>query len=440
MSIASKIKYFKIESSCRSKICLPVISTLMILNFTIVNATDKNNFKKSQISLGTNLWDISWPNANPWKEKPEDAIDPKKTGATDYNPWNEQFLNELKIYSCIRFMDAGRINNQNPEFGNVRTWNGNPEKSWADRNPETNPNQSQMSVYWMVDLCNRLNADMWLCVPELADSSWWAGAAGLIHAKLKPTLKIYVEYSNEVWNNGFTAYHTALSRGADLNLWFRNDDKTKSYAKDRCAARYQTYISTQIWKKFVTEFGVDQKRVIKVLSGQTSNDWLNATLLHAVTDSTINKTGLQPDFFSIASYFGQEIKKGDKDKLKLLKKDIPELQKKIIRTENVINGTCNEKWYEQTPCKLSNMKLICYEGGQHLLAGADSVSANPEIYRIYRDYLKVIEKHFQGVYCHYVHCGVWENNGAWGAKAFIGQDEKFAHKYRALKYWRNKFK
>lgn len=432
-SMKKLIKYVSHKKTC----IIVLFLVLLAPGNVLLHAKKTRAGKPITITLGTNLWDISWTNANPWKKNPENAIDSTRINEVSYNPWNEQLLEELKIYSCVRFMDAGRINNQNPLSGNARTWNEKPEVSWTDRNPETNPDQSQMSVYWMIDLCNRLNADMWLCIPELADSTWWSGAADLIKHKLKPELNIYIEYSNEVWNKDFSAYHTALKKGIDLDLWFPKDSQNQDFARDRCAARYQAHVSAKIWSTFEKVFETDKNKIIKVLSGQTSSDWMNAALLHAISDSTVNESGVKPDYFAIATYFGQEIKNTDKHKLKLIKCDINQLENDIVNTQRVIDGSCIKEWYSQMPCMLNDIKIISYEGGQHVLAGADSVSRNPAIYKVYRKFLKMIEKHISGVFCHYVHSGAWENKGAWGAKAYIGQDEKQAHKYRALKDWRN---
>lgn len=426
------IYYYINQLNSNAKLLLFVLMIVSSSTYAFSQSTSN-----AQVQLGTNFWNVTWPNSNPWKHNYKNAIDSKQFGKSNYNPWNKTFLNELNIYKCFRFMDFGLINNQNPKYAKTGTWNGKPEISWNDRNLETNPDQSQVSIYWMIDLCNRCNADMWLCIPELSDSTWWTGAAQLIKDKLNPNLKIYIEYSNEVWNDGFSAYHTALENGSKFNMWYPGDDHEKRYAKDRCAARYQVYISTQIWNSFKDTFGADSSRIHKVISGQTSNNWWNAVLLNSFTDTKINPFGEQPDFLALGVYFGQKITSNDKNKIQLLREDLKDLENNLLKTEKVINGTSDEVWANEIPNKLNKLHIISYEGGQHVTHGAKEVSDSPEIYETYTQFLKIVDKHISEIFCHYVHNGIWTDTGAWGAKAYIGQSDKKAHKFRALKNWQN---
>ncbi len=52
----------------------------------------------------------------------------------------------------------------------------------------------------MIDLCNRLQKDMWICVPHNASNEYIQEMATLVRDQLDPSLTVYVEYSNELWN------------------------------------------------------------------------------------------------------------------------------------------------------------------------------------------------------------------------------------------------
>lgn len=41
--------------------------------------------------------------------------------------------------------------------------------------------------------------DIWINIPHAADDEYVTNLAKLIKDKLDPSLKVYVEYSNEVW-------------------------------------------------------------------------------------------------------------------------------------------------------------------------------------------------------------------------------------------------
>jgi hypothetical protein len=53
---------------------------------------------------------------------------------------------------------------------------------------------------YAIALCNELNADCWLTVPAQADDDYVRQLAALVKAQLNPDLKLYLEYSNELWN------------------------------------------------------------------------------------------------------------------------------------------------------------------------------------------------------------------------------------------------
>ncbi len=61
----------------------------------------------------------------------------------------------------------------------------------------------------------------------------------------------------------------------------------------------------------------------------------------------------------------------------------------------------------------------------------DTFNSNPDIYDYYKLYLDSISRYMDGVFCHYGYASA----ANWGSKAFPGQDDAVAHRYRALKEW-----
>ncbi|HEX8549258.1 MAG TPA: hypothetical protein VF691_20020, partial [Cytophagaceae bacterium] len=51
-----------------------------------------------------------------------------------------------------------------------------------------------------IDLCNYLEKDIYVTVPVLADLNYMHEFAKLVKSRLKPTLNIYIEIGNELWN------------------------------------------------------------------------------------------------------------------------------------------------------------------------------------------------------------------------------------------------
>lgn len=55
----------------------------------------------------------------------------------------------------------------------------------------------------MIDIANRIGANAWFNIPHAADDDYIQKYAELVKKNLRPDLKVYVEYSNEVWHQGF---------------------------------------------------------------------------------------------------------------------------------------------------------------------------------------------------------------------------------------------
>lgn len=127
---------------------------------------------------------------------------PITEGATASYPlgtlFTTPFKEALRPFKVLRFMD-------------FLATNANQQKSWSDR---TTPNSATMhqltegygwqgkggAYEYAIALCNELQADCWLTVPALADDQYVQNLATLVKTQLDPNLKLYLEYSNELWN------------------------------------------------------------------------------------------------------------------------------------------------------------------------------------------------------------------------------------------------
>ena len=148
----------------------------------------------------------------------------------------EMFSSEYKTImskaDVVRFMDWGLTN-------------FNPSVSWSDRahpngiwnGPVTGVDANGLPVHGtkgaayeaMVQLCNELNTDMYVDVPARADDTYVTNLANLIKygsdginpytstqtnpvwPPLNSNLKVYVEYSNEMWNTICEPYYDAFN-------------------------------------------------------------------------------------------------------------------------------------------------------------------------------------------------------------------------------------
>jgi hypothetical protein len=167
------------------------------------------------------------------------------------------FLAALGKTSVVRMMDWTAINN-------------NLVQHWADRRtplhankaglPYTGPggttwssSASGVAIEHQIQLCNAINSDCWINIPVVADDEYVLKTAQAlrfgtdgtnpytaeqpnpVYPPLKPGLRVYIEYANEIWNSagGFYCFGViqdivgALPAGHDLlnpaesSIWFK---------------------------------------------------------------------------------------------------------------------------------------------------------------------------------------------------------------------------
>ncbi len=111
--------------------------------------------------------------------------------------FTSSFIDHIARFRTVRFMDWLRTNDNN---GDAR---------WASRpTPERVPYASPLGVPWehVVALANRTGQDIWINIPLRADDDYVENLARLLKSTLNPGSRVYVEYSNELWNPGFAQF------------------------------------------------------------------------------------------------------------------------------------------------------------------------------------------------------------------------------------------
>ncbi|MGE5557271.1 MAG: hypothetical protein ACM3WV_01525, partial [Bacillota bacterium] len=341
--------------------------------------------------MGTNFWNIQWQARNEFKAG--------VNWSTTTDPWNPTFISEMQGMKVIRPMDW------------VPT-NGSSVTSWSQRIAKTADHYTTIGVAyeWQIDLCNRVGADLWVTIPHQANADYSYQLANLIKNNLNSNLKVYVEYSNETWNFGFSQASYCRDMGVALGL--DPDQYTAGF-------KYHTYAAVRVFEQFERVFGVNSPRIVKVLAGQTGNAWMAALHLDALNNSTINPNGITANAYSIAPYFGHNVQGGDANAISQLQSLIySQSRDETVAVYNVVHPR--------------GYPLLAYEGGQHVYqSGADIVNRKPEMYNIYTEYFNVMKPYYQ-VFCHYNHVSTYGSGGAWGSEEYIGQSLSTAHKRRAI--------
>jgi hypothetical protein len=380
----------------------------LIASPNIVLAGD--DLETPQMEIGTNFWDISWggPRNQPFKTswnqfKPEE------------NPWNPVFLDEIRIYTCFRFMDWNKTNSVERAWAAGEDWH----RSWDTRTQKGDPVQNPVAYEWMIDLCNRTGKDMWITLPHVVDDDYVQHLAILIRNTLDPKLKCYVEWSNETWNGGFTqsAYVNKKAQQLPESILSRYKWRDNMWYAGQL---YHAIRTLEIHKIFLDAFGGKRDRLAFVMGGSMGHAFYRDSHCWAVNDSECNPAGIMPDAYALAPYIGHQLTPGAEDLFdRFINEAIPAKADHVKRIADTVT-------------RLTAMKMVTYEGGQHLKhtdPQAVKDQHDPRMADVYRRMLEAYAPYFTH-FNHYVHMG-----GSWGAKHSLGDSEEISPKYRVLREW-----
>jgi hypothetical protein len=276
----------------------------------------------------------------------------------------------------------------------------------------------------MTQLANRLGADAWFTIPHLADDEFVRRFAETVRSSLDPALKVYVEHSNEVWNNQYPQFAYATQRGLALGL---------STDPDEARNRYHALRTRQIGEIFQQVLG--KSRVVKVLATFTEMPELSEQAL------AWNNTAAYVDALAIAPYFGFELGVVENE-ARVQGMTLDELFQELkMRWLPEANGHTIQ---QAAIARRYNLPLISYEGGQHLArvdggtservdALFDAANRDPRMGGLYTRYLEDWSRATGGqLFVHLMNCGEAGKAGRWGALEYIDQPRSRAPKYDAL--------
>lgn len=135
-------------------------------------------------------------------------------------PFRKPFLDKVDSLvhgSVIRYMDW------------MQTVGSNVS-NWSDRNTSMYQTAAAGVDYAnIVALSNYTKADAWINIPVKATPQYVQQLAQYLKANLNPTLNVYIEYSNELWNGGdqLQGTYNLLQARADPTFNNKSDDTGK---------------------------------------------------------------------------------------------------------------------------------------------------------------------------------------------------------------------
>jgi hypothetical protein len=378
------------------------------------------------------------------------------------NPFRPEVLDFCRPWRCLRFMDWLGVNDsvnqkwadrKKPSFytqvgtaGDVLGLNGPAapvwERKWA----------SGVAIELCIKLANLAKTDAWLCVPHLADDDYIADMAKMVKAQLDPSLKAYVEFSNEIWNWQFQQTHWMIRSELAGDLvsaagapppWVNNIKPAEfrdgvipaggaagADHPERIGALFRRCF--KIWEDVFA--GADRKRLVRVCAvqadwGDTALRTLNWVMRHGGCDA-----------MSPSGYFGPNedvYRRWEQAGAKLTAADVIADMRPMIAANRAIIDDMDG--YART----AGVDLIIYEGGQHIqpLAQADApynaalaaAQTDPGMYDLYREHLRNYSESGAALFCAFSSVGRQGTRwGSWGHVERYGQGPSKAPKFRAI--------
>lgn len=327
------------------------------------------------------------------------------------NPFRPDFLRRWRGQTVLRFMDWMHTNNSH-----IQTWSQRPTRQSATYGIDG------VAIEDMVDLANRLRADPWFCMPHQADDSYVQQFATLVRDTLDPGLRVYIEYSNEVWNSQFSQHHYAAAQGQALNF---------SSLPWEAAWYYTAYRSRQIFDIWEQVFG-GRERLVRVLASQASNAYVSERIL------TFQNTYLHADALAIAPYVSLNVHAGSTPSEATVQGwTVDQALDHMHQTAlpEALGWIAQQKALANT----HNLALIAYEGGQHMVGiyGAENNETLTQLFHaangharmgdLYTAYLNGWSAAGGGLFANFSSVGEWTKWGSWGLKQYVG--------HPTPKYW-----
>jgi len=281
--------------------------------------------------------------------------------------FTDNFINTLTSanWGAIRYMDTTGTNNQEGTY---------PETiSWSDRKLTTDAAQvgidaigKRQAAAWeyVIELSNQVGIDPWINIPVSATTDYITQVATLFRDNLDPSLNVYVENSNEVWNGIFNQQAWTLAQANAMGI-----NEHENYARR----------TIELAQGFESVFGAgslnNRVRVMLCCHAPMLKWWVETYMISYIQ----NTMGLTPSdyIYGIArqTYFSTDGSYGTVDEiLDRCRDDI---------TSQIDQPTGDEAGRTQWVQKAAQWNLIggacSYEGGFHVPSGGGTTNLANQI-------------------------------------------------------------
>ena len=365
--------------------------------------------------------------------------------------FNPAWLARIENLRALRFMDW-------------MSTNGSTSTTWDKRANINDFSYVRRGVpaEVMIELANLVGADPWFNMPHMADDAYMSAFANLTKETLRPELRAYVEYSNEVWN--FIFPQTVYAQEQAKKRW---GDK----AGDDAWMQFYGMRSAQMAQIWTEVFGADAAdRLATVIGTHTGWVGLEEAALNAplwVEEDPEKNWGPYVYFtdYAITGYFGYEMGSDEQaptvlgwleDSAQLAEndatvkglsgaeKDAYVATHKYVGANQLVDQALragsvkelNEVIFPQQAqiAKDYGLRLVMYEGGTHVAVSGEwstnealidffkQFNYSPEMAGIYTDLLKGWQASGGTLFNAFVDVAKPSQYGSWGALRHLQDD------------------
>lgn len=337
------------------------------------------------------------------------------------------FLERWKGMAVLRFMDWGHTNNS-------------PVKDWSDRalpDQATWTGKAGIPIEVMIDLSNRIKVEPWFCIPHLATDDFVRNFAKLVKEKLDPSLRVHLEYSNEVWNGMFEQARWAEAQAKELGL---------GPPERPWEGRAEFYVmrTLEIFKIWEEVFG-GKERLVRHLAWQAAGGeyWSDGMVLARTKPGDV-------DALSIAPYISMNIPERSNNAGQLTAEQVAAMSVEEIldHVEQVSLPECiNWMYIQKSVADKYGIMLTAYEGGQHLVgvAGGENnevltkklheANRHPRMGAIYKKYFDEWKNVGGDLFAVFASIAKWTKWGSWGLAEYYDEQPASVPKYMATLEW-----
>jgi Ca2+-binding RTX toxin-like protein len=288
--------------------------------------------------------------------------------------FNPAFVEKIEPFSTLRFMDWSNTNQSTvSSWGDRKTLDS---ASWS-----SGGDTGSVPIEVQVALANKARTNIWINIPTQADDDYVRKTLAYVHDNLDPSLKVKVEYSNEVWNWGFPQAHYALDMGNKLFGKDVNGDgkidasNPKEHVSDGFMQFYG-YRSAQIATIAKQVFADAPSRQESVLGTQTAYKGLENSIFKGV--QRIGDVSKLFDSYAVTTYFDTG-KATEADLLSWARGGEAGLAAGFAALKASLDNTKSLNAYQATVAAKYGLDLVAYEGGTHTTSYQYSAAAQPEI-------------------------------------------------------------